>query len=175
MSQNIEIKARYPDLDQGRAKAEALAARFVGTDHQVDTYFKVPNGRLKLRESSLSGNFLIPYLRSDDSHAKDSHYVLLPVEQVAATRQLLTQMFGVQLIVEKERAIYLWQNVRIHLDRVKHLGHFLEFEAIVDEQHSESECRQQIAFLLKHFEISETNLIAQSYADLLSKVQKPLG
>ncbi len=167
MSQNIEIKAHYPDLNLGQQKAETLQARLQGTDHQVDTYFQVPNGRLKLRESSMSGSMLIPYLRNNQTSAKDSDYVLLPVNDVASTKAILKEMFGIRLIVEKERQIYLWQNVRIHLDKVKQLGNFLEFEAVVDAQHPADVCREQVAFLLQHFEIPETNLIAESYADLL--------
>jgi len=169
MSQNIEIKAVYPDLKKGQHKARALAAQFIGTDHQIDTYFNVPRGRLKLRESALSGNQLIPYLRPDEQTAKKSQYVLLPVQDPSAVKELLTRMFGIRLIVEKERHIYLWQNVRIHLDQVKNLGTFLEFEAVIDEEHAAEICREQVRFLLTHFEIPETNLLARSYADLLTE------
>ena len=47
---NVEIKARCSDLDRVRDRLIALGARVVGTDHQIDTYFQVPRGRLKLRE-----------------------------------------------------------------------------------------------------------------------------
>ncbi len=169
MSQNIEIKASYNDLEKGRHKARALSAELMGTDHQLDTYFNVPQGRLKLRESSLAGCYLIPYLRPDEEGTKKSHYVLLPVEDATTTKELLRRMFGVRLIVEKERHIYLWQNVRIHLDRVAGLGNFLEFEAMVDQSHDQTLCRQQIQFLLKHFNIPETHLIAESYVDLIEQ------
>ncbi|NOX87926.1 MAG: class IV adenylate cyclase [Calditrichaeota bacterium] len=167
MSTNIEIKARFNDLTAARRKVEQLRARFVGTDHQIDTFFKTPNGRLKLRESSLNGNFLIPYLRSDKQKAKQSAYVLLPVEDVKATKTLLSQMFGIRLIVEKTRELFLFDNVRIHLDRVKNLGNFLEFEAVVDARHSSEQCRRSIDYLTDYFEISERDLVAGAYADLL--------
>ncbi len=167
MSQNVEIKARFADLETGRQKAEALGARFSGRDRQIDTYFKVPNGRLKLRQSSLSGNFLIPYLRPNRRQARDSQYVLLPVNNAETTLQLLRQMFGVRLVVEKERDIFLWQNVRIHLDRVKHLGNFLEFEAVVDEAHSTQQCHEQVRFLMAHFGLAPGDLVDRSYVDLL--------
>ncbi|MHB2150140.1 class IV adenylate cyclase [Calditrichota bacterium LG25] len=169
MSQNIEIKAHFADLEKGRLKAEALGARFAGNDHQIDTYFKVERGRLKLRQSALSGNFLIPYLRPDDHSAKKSDYLLLPVENAQSARNLLAQMFGIRLIVEKERTIYLWENVRIHLDCVKGLGNFLEFEAVVDDEHSIETCQEQVQWLFKHFEIDRADLIGESYSDLLQK------
>ena len=64
---NIEIKARYADLAKGRRIAEGLNAKWVGRDRQVDTYFRTREGRLKLRESSLSGTQLIPYRRADEA------------------------------------------------------------------------------------------------------------
>ena len=60
---NLEIKARCADLPAARAVAERLATRHLGIDEQTDTYFVTRKGRLKLRESSLSGGQLIPYLR----------------------------------------------------------------------------------------------------------------
>ena len=71
---NIEIKARVAELGPIRARAEALATTWVGVDRQVDTYFRTQRGRLKLRESSLSGGQLVPYL-----HA---HGVEVPANQL---------------------------------------------------------------------------------------------
>ncbi|MHB2154198.1 class IV adenylate cyclase [Calditrichota bacterium GD2] len=169
MSKNIEIKARFDDLEEGRRKAQAIGARFFGKDHQVDAYFNVERGRLKLRASSLSGNFLIPYFRPDKYTAREADYLLLPVKDSASARDLLSRMFGIWLVVEKEREIYFWKNVRIHLDRVKGLGNFLEFEAVVDDEHTIETCQEQVQWLLKHFEIDRSNLIGESYSDLLQK------
>lgn len=60
---NIEIKASFNNFDKARKICESMNAVFVGIDYQVDTYFKVPEGRLKLRESNLGGAQLIPYNR----------------------------------------------------------------------------------------------------------------
>ena len=37
----------------------------------------------------------------------------------------------------------LWDNVRIHLDRVEGRGSFLELEAVVDAAHDEKRCAEQ--------------------------------
>jgi len=47
---NIEIKAKSNNQDAIREILKAKNADFKGVDHQIDTYFKVHNGRLKLRE-----------------------------------------------------------------------------------------------------------------------------
>ena len=59
---NIEIKAWCPNLGMVRKTLKRFRARFVGIDHQVDTYFKVSSGRLKLREGKIE-NHLIYYER----------------------------------------------------------------------------------------------------------------
>ncbi len=129
---NIEIKARCGDLAEARRVATALATEHVGVDRQVDTYFRTRSGRLKLRESSLSGGQLIPYLRPDQAGPKRSDYQVIPVPSPGETKRLLSELLGVHRIVEKEREIFLVDNVRIHLDRVAGLGDFNVMEALFD-------------------------------------------
>ncbi len=50
---NIEIKARCDDPGRVRAALAARGARSAGTDHQRDTYFRVPAGRLQLRQGNI--------------------------------------------------------------------------------------------------------------------------
>ena len=52
---NIEIKARCSKPDRVRAFLRAAGADFKGIDHQIDTYFRVPTGRLKLRPGGQGG------------------------------------------------------------------------------------------------------------------------
>ena len=61
---NIEIKARCTDSRFIRDYLLSRGADFKGTDHQTDTYFNVPHGRLKLREGNIENN-LIFYIRPD--------------------------------------------------------------------------------------------------------------
>src|SRR4051812_32420655 len=127
---NIEIKAKYTDFDFAKEMAEKLSANFVGRDHQIDTYFHSKSGRLKLRESSLSGGQLVPYMRADQKGPKKSDYMVIPVEDTATCKRLLASVLGVQVVVDKLRDIFLVGNVRVHLDEVKGLGKFFEFEAV---------------------------------------------
>jgi predicted adenylyl cyclase CyaB len=127
---NLEIKARCADLVAVRARAERLATSHLGVDAQVDTYFQVPRGRLKLRESSLSGGQLIPYLRRDERGPKRSDYQVIPVSDPSAVRGLLEAILGRHRVVRKRREIFLYENVRIHLDEVEGLGTFVELEAV---------------------------------------------
>jgi adenylate cyclase class IV len=47
---NIEIKAKSTDQNRVRDVLKSRNADFKGVDHQIDTYFNVNFGRLKLRE-----------------------------------------------------------------------------------------------------------------------------
>ena len=103
---NIEIKAKSNYQDKIRDTLISNKAEFKGIDHQIDTYFKTTNGRFKLRESSLSGPYLIFYIRENLSGPKSSVYQKLAVEDTIGLKDLLKKMQGVDTIVEKKREIY---------------------------------------------------------------------
>jgi len=163
---NIEIKARCHNLEQARAVAKRVATEHLGLDHQVDTYFYTAHGRLKLRESSLSGSMLIPYLRSDKTGPKRSDYALLKTEEPLLVKKLLSEMLGTETIVEKLRDIYLAENVRIHLDDVVALGQFIEFEAVYQNATDEPKEHEKVMRLIREFGIAESDLIQGSYRDI---------
>jgi len=165
---NLEIKARCADLAEARRRAAAIATEHLGVDHQVDTYFNTSQGRLKLRESSLSGGQLVPYLRPDQEGPKRSDYRVIPVEEPAGLKRLLSEILGIHRIVDKQREIFLFENVRIHLDRVKGLGTFLELEAVFDGSPvAEAEQQRKVDWLMKELQIAPGELLATSYEALV--------
>ncbi|MEW6356985.1 MAG: class IV adenylate cyclase [Planctomycetota bacterium] len=166
MSANIEIKARYPDLAKARRIAVELGAEFLDRDHQVDTYFQVKSGRLKLRESSTQGAHLIPYRRPDQSGPKRSDYEIIAVANPVRIREMLSEILGVAAVVDKAREIYFLKRTRIHLDDVKGLGTFIEFEAMLAEGESDAEGRGRVDELLDAFEIAPADLLEGSYAEM---------
>jgi predicted adenylyl cyclase CyaB len=168
--ENIEIKARIENPSQIRDRIKSLDHKSVGLDHQIDTYFNTSNGRFKLRESSLSGPYLIFYIRENLSGPKSSIYQKLPVEDAEGLKNLLEKMQGIHTIVEKKREIYLYENVRIHLDDVLNLGSFLEFEAVMDEKYNNRETElKKVEYLMKSLGITDENLISESYENLIDK------
>jgi len=174
MPANLELKARCPDLAALRERVRAIATRWLGLDEQVDTYFETAAsggqrvGRFKLRESSLSGAQLVPYLRPDTPLARRSDYVVIPVPEPERTKALLCALFGVQRVVKKRREIALYQNVRIHLDCVEGLGDFVELEAVWDgDAAGEAEQHAKLTFLCEQLGIGEQDLVAVSYEALL--------
>ena len=166
---NIELKARVADLDRLREIAQRLATQPLETQHQVDTYFHCRRGRLKLREINDRRAELIWYERADQKQPKPSHYGLVPVDDPTALKQALAGTVGIRVIVEKQREIYLYQNVRIHLDRVVDLGTYLEFESVLDDDIDARTATAQLDFLIGEFGIAEDALCTGSYAEMLEE------
>jgi adenylate cyclase, class 2 len=61
---NFEFKARVNNIDQLEERLKSHHPDFKGEDHQVDTYFNVNTGRLKLRQGNIE-NALIWYEREN--------------------------------------------------------------------------------------------------------------
>jgi predicted adenylyl cyclase CyaB len=164
---NIEIKARCDHPDRIRNILRKHNADFKGTDHQIDTYFEVPEGRLKLRQGTIENN-LIFYNRDNQSGPKASKINLVPAKHPQKLRTLLDNALGTKVVVDKEREIYFIDNVKFHVDTVAELGNFIEIEAI-DEDGSigEETLHKQCQKYLQLFDISEDQLISHSYSDLL--------
>ena len=172
MRANLELKARCADLERARERAQALATVWIGTDEQTDTYFVTRTGRLKLRESSLSGAQLIPYFRPDERAAKRSDYQVIALEDGPALARMLGAMLGVHRVVRKRREIALYENVRIHLDRVEGLGTFLELEAVWDGGEGGRQAQERkLAFLRERLGVRDEDVIAGSYETLLGAGQ----
>ena len=167
--QNIEIKAVCEDLRTARRIVRSLAAETLGRFRQRDTYFHGRNGLLKLRETPHCPGELISYRRPKIASAKRSDYRITRVGRPAALRKTLADALGILVVVEKVRDVFLWQNVRIHLDRVQRLGTYLEFEAVLRRPSQAEAGHRRVAHLLEVFGITPQQLIRFSYADLLQK------
>ena len=163
----IEIKARCAHQDRIRVLLQERSARFVGEDHQIDTYFRVPSGRLKLREGTIE-RMLIFYERADQQGPKASNVTLYRPGPGEGLKEVLAQALGVLVVVDKRCEIYFIDNVKFHLDRVEGLGTFAEIEAI-DEDGTIGEARllEQCEHYLALFEIAEEDLVRVSYSDML--------
>ncbi|MBI4033734.1 class IV adenylate cyclase [Candidatus Saccharibacteria bacterium] len=164
---NVEIKARCRNQKNIRALLESKKADFKGLDHQVDTYFKVKQGRLKLREGNIE-NALIFYERNNKTGPKKSKTTLFKLNSGSSLKEILIKFLEVLVIVDKQREIYFISNVKFHIDTVKGLGTFIEIEAI-DKNGiiGSKELHEQCQFYLDLLKIREKDLIPHSYSDLL--------
>jgi adenylate cyclase, class 2 len=164
---NFEFKATTNDLQKLEDLLLQLNPRFVGTDHQTDTYFHVSTGRLKLREGNIE-NALIHYERTDSAQAKQSNVTLYQHQPSSHLKQILVQSLGVKVIVDKKRKIYFIDNVKFHFDQVEGLGSFVEVEAIdVNGDLGLNKLVDQCNVYAHLFRLSQDQFIAGSYSDLL--------
>jgi adenylate cyclase, class 2 len=169
---NFEFKAYLHDPAGVRAILKRKRARFLGADRQVDTYFSVPTGRLKVREGRIE-NSLIFYQRTNSARARRSNVEMVLLPRRNSVRAILSRALGVLAVVEKRREIYFLGNVKIHLDQVRGLGTFVEVEAMT-RTGDIRKVREQAANFRNLFAISSADIIAQSYSDMiLEKRIKP--
>jgi adenylate cyclase class 2 len=162
---NFEFKAQMRDERRVRRALKQLRARYVGLDHQLDTYFNVPAGRLKVREGKIE-NALIYYRRSNSARPRRSSVELMLLPRRSALRAILSQVLKPRVVVDKKREIYFVGNVKIHLDRVRGLGRFLEVEAITRTGRLDRARGQALRFQ-KLFGVTRQDIVPQSYSDLV--------
>ncbi|RYY86309.1 MAG: CYTH domain-containing protein [Chitinophagaceae bacterium] len=167
MHLNFEFKAKTGRLDELEAMLQNKSPRYVGEDAQTDTYFHVPNGRLKLREGNIE-NSLIHYTRHNVAGAKQSDVILYTHEPDATLKAALSTALGVKVVVDKRRRIYFVDNVKLHFDRVASLGTFVEVEAIdldgsIGIERLKEQCREWAEF----FGVEESDYMSESYSDMM--------
>ncbi|HMK26783.1 MAG TPA: class IV adenylate cyclase [Chitinophagaceae bacterium] len=165
---NVEIKARCSDASFIRNYLLSNHAEYKGVDEQTDTYFNVPNGRLKLREGNIENN-LIFYERTNQAGPKNSHFHLVKIEDAAGLKDVLTKSIGIKVIVKKSREIYYINNVKFHIDTVPGLGSFVEIEAgNILADLSQQQLQEQCDFYVDALDIQREDMIDVSYSDMLT-------
>jgi predicted adenylyl cyclase CyaB len=162
---NFEFKARLRDEGPARRALNRLRARYLGEDHQIDTYFKVARGRLKVREGKIE-NALIFYNRANASRARRSTVEMTILPRRNSVKKVLSRVLETLAVVDKRREIYFVGSVKIHLDRVRGLGRFVEVEAI-SRSGSITQARRLASKFRKLFRIPTADIVGKSYSDLV--------
>ena len=164
---NIEFKATTNKLAALETLLQQRNPVFIGEDHQIDTYFNVQTGRLKLREGNIE-NALIHYEREDFAGAKSSHVLLYQHQPDKTLKQILVKTLGIKAVVDKRRKIYFINNVKFHFDIVEGLGAFVEVEAIdkdgtIGKEKLQAQCDEYAAL----FGIEAEDYCSVSYSDMV--------
>ena len=165
---NIEIKFAInsrKDLEQ--LLVADSDCRFIETMQQTDIYFCTQTRRLKLRMFPDGKAELIYYSRENRAEARHSYYQIYASSDPDRLRMVLTESLGVKTIVIKERKLWMFKNVRIHLDTITNLGKFIEFESVIDQHHPEEVASRNLQEILDRFSSYTLIPIPVSYADLL--------
>lgn len=164
----IEMKARCSNPTKVRhLLLQQPNIQFIGIDSQVDTYFKIPSGRLKLREGNIE-NSLIYYDRENKKDAKKSDVTLYKSTEIASLKAVLVAALPILIVVEKKREIYFIDHIKFHIDTLTSLGSFLEIEVIdANDAMDISEMRQQCERYMKLLDIQKEDLMEHSYSEML--------
>lgn len=164
---NVEIKARCNHPEKIREVLNQNNAWFKGKDHQIDTYFKIEKGRLKLREGNIE-NSLIHYQRENRKGPKQSHIQLYRSHKDDGLKEVLLKALETLVVVDKQREIYFIDNIKFHIDQIQGLGSFVEIEAIDETGEIGLEkLNQQCEQFIHLFEIEPGDLISESYSDMI--------
>jgi adenylate cyclase class 2 len=171
--ENIEIKYR---LSQPDKLTEFLSTypeiESIWTKTQTDTYYQIPHGRLKLREETSSDGQLIYYQRPDSNNSRISKYEIYVTADARDLNTILSQSLGLRVVVQKVRQLFMYRNVRIHLDQVEKLGSFLELESVIGAEADHQTASINLTEIQKILFNFLSEPVAVSYADLLLSQEK---
>jgi len=165
MPRNLEIKIKLDSLKNVKQKLKQHRIELKEILIQKDVYYDVDKGLLKLRIEN-DNSSLIYYLRNEKSQKRwsDFDFVRFAEEN---PEKFFSKFLTNTVTVSKIRELYLFNNTRIHLDKVKELGSFIELETIVVKGLNEAEKR--FTNLIKVLELKTDNQIRASYRDLILK------
>jgi len=174
MATNLELKVacRPDDLDTIAALATSAGARWEPAMHQVDTYFGVSSGRLKLREIRIEDRSpvfeLIGYQRPDETGARWSTYHRAPFDESTgqAVFSALAATLNVTMVVEKDRLVAILERTRIHLDTVAGLGAFVELETVTASD-DDPTAGAELDRIVELLGLGKFTVVAGSYSDLV--------
>ncbi len=172
MPMNVEIKAVVSDLPALRRRVERISDTQGEEIYQHDTFFAVPQGRLKLRVFSPEHGELIYYERPDGRDPKPSHYLISRSSEPDTLLNLLAASLGTIGTVSKKRRLYLVGKTRIHLDEVKNLGTYMELEVVLDAGESVSQGEEVARELMNRLGIDPANLVRGAYVDLINEARR---
>ena len=165
MPQNLEIKIHLDSHESALNVLKNLHAEFVKDINQKDIYYKSHGSLLKLRIED-EGESLIKYIRDEENPDRFSDYEVICLKSTG-TEKFFSSIFTIEAVVLKKRSLYVYKDTRIHLDNVKDLGTFLEFETLV--LNGREDAKERFKFLIDKFGIDIEKQIKCSYRDLMLK------
>lgn len=169
MPANIEIKARLRNAPDLLRRAADLSDTPVQVIPQEDTFFNIPQGRLKLRQLAPNLGQLIYYERNDTAGPKKSHYLIAETADPAALKTTLAAALGIRGVIRKTRRLFLAGQTRIHVDEVEGLGQFMELEVVLRPGQSESDGQAIANDLMEKLGVEPADLLEGAYMDLMEK------
>jgi predicted adenylyl cyclase CyaB len=163
MPSNIEIKIKIPSFKKYENVLKSRGLKQEELLNQKDIYYETKKGLLKLRIEN-GRNSLIKYLRDEKSKTRVSNYDVLMISDNSGER-FFGDIFKKKAVVEKKRILYLYKNTRIHLDKIRTLGNFIELESVIVKD--KKSAIEEFNKVIKLLELERKNQIRKSNLDLI--------
>ena len=164
MPRNLEVKLQIDNLSRLKEISLKLGAQKHALLKQKDIYYNTDKGLLKLRIMPEFSEFIF-YNRNESDGERWSDYNLLKISNRENPEDFFNLLFEPVAVVEKEREVLIYDDTRIHLDRVKNLGEFLELETVVTS--TLDDAKKRFNFLAEKLNLELNNQIKKSYKNLV--------
>jgi adenylate cyclase class 2 len=160
---DFTIKARISDPLTMETLLIKMNARYIGMDHQRDTYFEVEKGKLKWRRGDIE-NLITHYERIFENGLEKTIVYRFDLNPTEIEVENLFSRYSTLAIIEKERKIFFIENNKIHLDKTADGRMFIEIEAF-DKNGSQTmeELKQQCIRLQTDLKINKVDLVKTGY------------
>ena len=165
MPVNLEIKVPVKNLKKLKILVEKEGGELIYSSKQIDVYYKLNNGRLKVRDSSKGEKSVIFYRRVEDGSERWSNFEVIPVTNPKNWIKFFDNFLERLVVVDKHRTLYHLKNTRIHFDKVKGLGNFVELETKV--VNGKLKAKKEFQQIMKLLNLNHDEQILSSYSDLL--------
>lgn len=173
----VEVKAHVPDFQRIKTKLSQIDAKELKVEHQKDIYFNAPHKdfaqtdeALRIREipQKDGSEIILTYKGAKlDDTSKTRREIEVRVEDVEKTASLLENLdFKPVQTIKKDRIMYLYEDYTITLDKVYHLGNFVEIEKVLMEGEDYQDILHNIFKIYRKLGI-EDGFERRSYLELL--------
>ncbi|MFZ0455188.1 MAG: class IV adenylate cyclase [Ignavibacteriaceae bacterium] len=168
MPRNLELKVPNDSFANIIKILAEINADYIGELIQKDVYYQIKNGLLKLRIEN-GEQSLIKYARDETSKDRWSDFQVIKFSDGNA-EEFLKDIFNIETVVEKNRLVYIYDNTRVHLDKVKDLGEFLELETVV--VNGLEDAKDRFNYIINKLELDLNSQIKNSYKILIEEKKK---
>lgn len=165
---NLELKVLCNSFNKIQKLLEEINADCIGELIQKDIYYQIENGLLKLRIEN-GEQSLIKYTRDEKGKDRWSDFQVIKFSEGNA-EEFLKDIFNIETVVEKNRLVYIYDNTRVHLDKVKDLGEFLELETLV--VNGSDDAKKRFNDIIDKLKIDLNSQIKNSYKILIEEKKR---
>ncbi|AKD04571.1 hypothetical protein POKO110462_11310 [Pontibacter korlensis] len=175
MYTSVSFKARLSDFAEAQTILLEQEVRFLDAAMQLETYYKVEQGKLKLIKGGLE-NALVHYQQQKHQNMFFNE-VLLYLKRPSSG--LVETLYGSpQPVVElkKLRKTFVYDNLKVHLDQLETLGYFVEVEALdIDGSYGLEHLLELCESRKELLQLEDEDLVQEDYPVLLNQITKSIN